>query len=567
MLLPRARDRRDRRAEPLGAGAQLAGVDADVELRELEPEELDAAPQRRQPTVRHPVCAAGPQAAVEEVEIGGEVGGRCVAGPGSRLDPVPQAPPDEAELSPVRLVEVAVAELCRVLGKLARVTRDGLVELLRAGGDPVRDADRAGELPDLRRIGRERQLARPGERLGDGLRPGRGVAVEVAADPRPEAERCRRFREQLPVVGEQQLGDAHQALLEEPEAVPDLVDHAWTLRAHLVGLPQQRHLLRERCLDAPPASRGERLVVELREQAAQAEMGREDGSPRGLGRVCGEHELERELPRRAFELRGLDGRLAQARDRLRERLARCPLLVLVLAAASEAVVLLGEIRELEVDAERAQHERLPFEVEPPDQPTQLLALRGPARRPRAPGEEADPLLLVEQVLALLLDEDPAQDVPEQTDVTPERRVRGVGGRASLAVRRAPAARGAWLSHGTGTVAAHAEDALRPDLGEPRRPRAGRRARPALRRSPPHPRGDLGAGVRGAAARGAPCPSPGSLAGDDGSQRPDRRRTGRSALARPARGAPGELRRVRRTAVRDRQRTRGHRARHRSRARR
>ena len=70
------------------------------------------------------------------------------------------------------------------------------------------------------------------------------------------------------------------------------------------------------------------------------------------------------------------------------------------------------------------------------------------------------------------------------------------------------------------------------------------------------------GLRLAGARSPP----GSLARDDGPQRPDRRRPGRPALARPARGAARELRGVRRPPVRDRQRARGDRPRHRPRAR-
>ena len=48
-----------------------------------------------------------------------------------------------------------------------------------------------------------------------------------------------------------------------------------------------------------------------------------------------------------------------------------------------------------------------------------------------------------------------------------------------------------------------QDAVREDLGAPRRRRAARRAGAPLRRPAPDPRGDLGAGVRGPAARRPP----------------------------------------------------------------
>jgi hypothetical protein len=124
--------------------------------------------------------------------------------------------------------------------------------------------------------------------------------------------------------------------------------------------------------------------------------------------------------------------------------------VLVLAAAAKPVVLLGEIRELEIDAERSQDERLAFQLEPGHALPQLLAARRSARRARIAREETDALLLVEQLLPFLLDEDAAEDVAQKTDVPAEWGVRGIA-----------------------TFAAHAEDSVRPDLGAARGSR-GRR---------------------------------------------------------------------------------------------
>ena len=47
----------------------------------------------------------------------------------------------------------------------------------------------------------------------------------------------------------------------------------------------------------------------------------------------------------------------------------------------------------------------------------------PPERPRLAREVADPLLVVEEPGAALLDEHPAEDVPEQADVPPEGCVR------------------------------------------------------------------------------------------------------------------------------------------------
>jgi hypothetical protein len=84
------------------------------------------------------------------------------------------------------------------------------------------------------------------------------------------------------------------------------------------------------------------------------------------------------------------------------------------------VVLLGEVGELEVEAERPQHLGLPLRCELPDRLAQLVtrsALAG------GPGEPADALLGREQVGALLLDEDASEDVAEQADVPAKRSFR------------------------------------------------------------------------------------------------------------------------------------------------
>ncbi len=103
-----------------------------------------------------------------------------------------------------------------------------------------------------------------------------------------------------PVVREQLLGRVDEALLEEPVAVADLVDDARPARSHLVGLPERGDLGRELVLDrvAPV-----RRVVELAEERSDPKVRREHGAARGLGRVRGQDELQRNA------LRHLAGRI------------------------------------------------------------------------------------------------------------------------------------------------------------------------------------------------------------------------------------------------------------------
>jgi hypothetical protein len=142
--------------------------------------------------------------------------------------------------------------------------------------------------------------------------------------------------------------------------VADLVDDVRSPRADFIGLPQQRDFLGHRSLDAPPARGRERRVVELREKPAEPEVGGEHGAPRRLGRVRRQDQFERQATRCLSEIGVRDVRGAKAGDRLRQRLARHSLLVLVLTSPAQPMVLLGEVDELEVDAERPQHERLPL---------------------------------------------------------------------------------------------------------------------------------------------------------------------------------------------------------------
>ena len=100
-------------------------------------------------------------------------------------------------------------------------------------------------------------------------------------------------------------------------------------------------------------------------------MRSERAPPRGFGRMRREHELQRDSLRRVRQ--HVRWNVAQLLEGVGQGLARDALLVLVLAPAAHAMVLLREVRELEVGAERAQDLRLRLEVERADGCGQLLA--------------------------------------------------------------------------------------------------------------------------------------------------------------------------------------------------
>jgi len=106
--------------------------------------------------------------------------------------------------------------------------------------------------------------------------------------------------------------------------------------------------------------------------------------------------------------------VAELLERALERLARDPSVVRVFAAAAQPMVLLGEVRELEVEAEGAEHERLL-----PNAEVRVDVDDGSVAAGRA-GLAADLLDELEQPRPLLLDQHVAEDRPQHADVAAER---------------------------------------------------------------------------------------------------------------------------------------------------
>ena len=92
-------------------------------------------------------------------------------------------------------------------------------------------------------------------------------------------------------------------------------------------------------------------------------MGLENGAARGLRRVRCQNELDAEPGARCLELRFVDPAAVELGKRLGERLARDAPLGLVLAAAADPVVLLGDVDELEEEREGPLHGGLALQPE------------------------------------------------------------------------------------------------------------------------------------------------------------------------------------------------------------
>ena len=149
------------------------------------------------------------------------------------------------------------------------------------------------------------------------------------------------------------------------------------------------------------------------------------------------------------------------------------------APPPQTVVLLGEVGELEVEREGAEHVSLAFERQRGD------GGRKPLVRDLAAGtarERSDALDVVEQPRAALLDEDATENVSKEADVAPERCVGAVA---------APS-----LS---------ADPMQQRPAGEPGASGCGARARPARSARPPPARAaPVGAARPSSSARSSPA---------------------------------------------------------------
>ena len=86
---------------------------------------------------------------------------------------------------------------------------------------------------------------------------------------------------------------------------------------------------------------------------------------------------------------------------------------------ADPVLLLRDVRELEVESERAEHARLPVERQAGNSRGEIVVRRPAARRPR---ERPHALDIGEERLVLLLDEHLPEEVAEHANVPPERRI-------------------------------------------------------------------------------------------------------------------------------------------------
>ena len=410
MTLLQPRRGRERLDEPRVALAHRAGVRPQVELRQVQPEDLDPAPQRRKPAVGDACAAVRPQARVEQLELGEQLVGRARTrrrGAGARSTSV----------------AAGTARRRSARAATSGTSPTAAIDLDELGRDPPASA-RARARPAASSAGAsDRACSSAASTVSApacGL-PSRSPPIQV---PKRSGERAAATAAaQLAQLGEQPRRRRPEALLEEPEPVADLVDDARPARANLVGLPEDRHLLRE----IGPRARARRTAAargrRARAAARRSGGGRAGRAPRGLGGMRGEDELHREPADGLPQLVVRDAGFGEPATASRERLARGSGPRARTRAGGGAG---GAARRCSRAGRRA---RMPAGRAPGSRrssaPTTAASSTPAAASPLAAGprEQADALLDVEQLLALLLDDDLAEDLPEQPHVGAERIVR------------------------------------------------------------------------------------------------------------------------------------------------
>ena len=288
------------------------------------------------------------------------------------------------------------------------------------------------------------------------------VAVPVRPDPRPEPKQRRsvhrpragppgvasdrpvrplpRERVERPVDGPPEARDrGEQRLVEDGQLGAHLVERRGRDGPQVGRVPQQGDLLAQAAAEVGVlVGRGEWVVHGI-EQPPDAALRDQQGPAAGLGGMGGQDRVDLHPGEQVDDAVAAQGG-AQARDRLADGVVDRPTARPAgpRAQGADAVPLLGQVDELEVDRERVADGGEVFEIEGADPggdadsiPVRLRYDRGVVAT-RSDHPAADPLHQDEQLRAALLGDDLPEQRPQHPDLATER----------IAGAREPGAR--WL---------------------------------------------------------------------------------------------------------------------------
>jgi hypothetical protein len=317
-----------------------------------------------------------------------------------------------------------------------RVLRGGQLPELRARrGVGVAERERAADAEGHPLEAEQDVLARDARGLLGDRRGDVRVAVAIRGDPVAEPEERGRHRvahaglvAEQPVV-EQPVDardDLEQRLVEHAHGGADLVERRGPRGAQGRGAPQAVDLLEQPPVDVLARERAGHGAVPLGEQVADAADPRGDRPTPRLGGVRREHRVEAHLAEAAHGLLAAE-LLGEPAHGVRDGVGHEARRGLALAEDAHAVVLLGQVGEVEVARERAGDLLRALGRERGDEPLGIVDGRVARALVRVDDQLAEALHVAEQLLPAGLAEHLAEQAAQVADVGAESGLHGVAG--------------------------------------------------------------------------------------------------------------------------------------------
>ena len=350
---------------------------------------------------------------------------------------------EQREVAPVGLLRVARHRPPRLVREQLRERRERAREVVRAPDQPLRQRHPLREQLDPRLEQVEAVAPHHVERLRGHGGGDVGVAVAVAAHPRAEGEQ-RRDRDLLARVAlldrrlelAVELGhDAVERRGEVHQPGVDLIQGRGGGGADLVGAPQ----LLDRAGDRAPrlrlVARHRRALVEVAEAGEDARELLDRRAPPGLGGVGGHDEPQLGAREHLAQLGGGGAALGEVLDRGAQRAGAGRVAEPALAPAQppHALVVLGQVDELEPARQRTHQDLGVVEVQGGDQLLELARRRRRARA-RALSERGRALVELDGLLALARGQDRGEQLQQQGMVVDERAPAEVAERGGTGLR-------------------------------------------------------------------------------------------------------------------------------------
>ena len=407
------------------------GILAEVDRRQMEAEDLDAAQQTAQPAAGQAGAAVQFQRIGQHLEVGAQ-GIRRGIGFGAadlvtqRLDLVEGAGGrgetgvDAGQGAAVGLVGALRRVVGRVFGQGQQFRRDL--------DQQVGERQFAAQFVDFGEIVVERGGRLQAQRFAQDLGGDEGVAVAVAADPAADAKEGRQrpgfFRVALVQllrdldVEARQLGE--EGFLEVGDAVLDLVEHLEAHRAQHPRLPQGQDGVGQRQVVVGRFIRRHPQAFALVEQAGNVAVIADQALALDFGRVGGEHRGDQGVGEEIGDGIRRDGCGSQRIEgKNQAAFARRRAGQVVSAAPADVVLVLGDVGQLQEVAEGADDGLGGVARQRVEQAGQFIAGGRIAVAGEAYGGLSDALDNLKDCLAFLFADRIAEDAAEQADVVAE----------------------------------------------------------------------------------------------------------------------------------------------------